>query len=101
MDDGASLYSTKMKLNKCIGRYKEGLGKVLVDEKEHLWSLYINCMIDARQEDHGVAIAFKTMCLKDALQQAFNEGYLCEKYYMQWLDLADDEEKIDILKKGK
>src|SRR5690349_18876858 len=101
MDKEPPATSTKTKLTKCINRYKEGLKVVPPEEKGMLWSFYIDSLIDTRKEDHAVAMNFRTKSLKDALEQAFEDGYLSERYYIQWLDLVSDTEQLEILQKGK
>ncbi|GJQ84176.1 hypothetical protein Trydic_g2852 [Trypoxylus dichotomus] len=100
MDKELPPNTTKTKLVKCIERYREGLTKVPPEEREQLWTFFLNCLIDCRQEHHGVAIHFKTSLLKEALEDAFKHGYLAEKHYIQWLDLVDDNGKLEILKRG-
>lgn len=100
MDTDHPIKSIETKLGKCISRYKDGLSKVLPEEKEQLWSYFINCLIDVRQEDNKIAVNLKTDSLREALEMAFNDGFLNEKHYIQWLDLVDDKDKIEILKRG-
>ncbi|KRT86027.1 hypothetical protein AMK59_2274, partial [Oryctes borbonicus] len=100
MDKESPEKKTKPKLTKCINRYKEGLSKVPPEEKEQLWAFYLNLLIDCRQEDHTVASHFKITALREALDDAYNNGCLGEKHYLQWVDLVDEDRKIEILQRG-
>mgnify|MGYP005985620397 FL=1 len=84
----------------CFDKYKEGLSKVPPSERSSLWSMYLDCLVDAQRENNGMPKIEKTDLLKSALEQASEEKYLPERYYMHWLELVTDEEALHILEKG-
>ncbi|XP_044262071.1 U3 small nucleolar RNA-associated protein 6 homolog [Tribolium madens] len=85
-------------LSLCFAKYEEGLKKVSPSEKASLWSVYLDCLEEARLQNNQKSDILKT--LKTVLEQASNENYLPDRYYIKWVELASDTEVLHILEKG-
>ncbi|EEZ99856.2 U3 small nucleolar RNA-associated protein 6 homolog [Tribolium castaneum] len=90
--------SKEVCLSLCFAKYEEGLKKVSPSEKASLWSVYLDCLEEARLENNQLPDILKT--LKMALKQASDENYLPDRYYIKWVELANDKEVLHILEKG-
>lgn len=92
----------KSPLELCIQTYEKGLQEVPEEKKPNLWTLYLNCLANLRNEE-----AFKDTkdfinnLLRTVLSRASDEITLTENYFKLWITLTDSEESVElILAKG-
>lgn len=79
----------------CIAKYLEGLSKIPQNKKPHLWSLFLDYLIQSH-ERKKVSVEE----LNDFLTRAHDSRCLPEKYYDYWLALNKNDFSGEILKKG-
>ncbi|XP_025828841.1 U3 small nucleolar RNA-associated protein 6 homolog [Agrilus planipennis] len=93
--------STKGRLKAAINKYEEGVEKVPSDKKEKMWSFYLDFLLELQHDILGVAHEFKLNMLRKVFEQASNEEFMSENYYIRWLEYAtNDEEGLKIAEKG-
>lgn len=85
-------FKDKSQLNSCLEKYKEGLLKVTPSIKRKLWTLYLEFLFEMEREFADV-----TSTLKMALQEASEDKFLSERFYIAWLNLIQDELNLALL----
>lgn len=87
---------TEKRFKMCIAKYLEGLSKIPQNKKPHLWSLFLDYLIQSHERKKvGVDE------LNDFLMRAHDARCLPEKYYDYWLALNKNDFSGEILKKGE
>lgn len=83
------------RLKLCIAKYLEGLSKIPQNQKPHLWSLFLDHLIQSHDRKK-----VSVDDLNDYLNKAHDCRCLLEKYYDYWLTLNKNDRNGEILKKG-
>lgn len=100
-NSGPDSLTPRRKLVLCIEKYKEGLQKVPPTKRLELWNLYIDYLIEMQTDDFGLSKVLKETTLKEAYEQASEEGFLSEKYYLSWIQFTTETHtKYKIAEKG-
>lgn len=83
--------TTEIKKNLCIAKYEEGLTKVMGDQKQALWSNYLNHLTKTsiHYENCFRQDFNETLYLNSKFEQANTEGHLTEEGFGWWLELNE------------
>lgn len=101
-NSGPDSLTPRRKLVLCIEKYKEGLKKVSPSKRLELWNLYIDYLVEMQTDDFGLSKVLKETTLREAYEQASEEGFLSEKYYLSWIQFTTEiEMQYKIAEKGE
>ncbi|XP_015589192.1 U3 small nucleolar RNA-associated protein 6 homolog [Cephus cinctus] len=87
--DSSEQSSLRDRISLCNEVYQTAVKKIKTEE---MWSLYIECILEINH-DTGSLPNFKKKLLRNALSQAHQAKKLREKYYLQWINMLNNEKK--------
>lgn len=83
-----------------IGIYEKGLTVICQENRKYLWDYYIQCVIDFKNNDHFDKVLNYPRLALTAFEQAAAQNCLSAPFYLYYLELVSDDQKIELLKQA-